>query len=461
MATATRKQKTKKRHRGVAAFEDVREFGGPVRHEVDTENKVIRGVKIIGLESPNGHENYPEVRRRIYTKEALIEAIPAYEGMAVNIDHTNNPKDTVRSVLERFGRLRNVRFVEGEGLFGDLEYLAKSPHADFVIEVAQRMPEQFGLSPHHFIDGEAKGDSFFVTKIGHVASVDVVYKPATTDGFFEHRERHKMKKHKLKSVLERLFWTPRCRRLIAAMEQEDLLDDPSGEPAMVEMPPVDEVSADEQAKAAFRAMIMSAVNDESLDMKDTLDRIKQILESQEKLLNGAGVKASEMDEEDEEEVVEARVEKRGDGFAVVHDTNGKVLATSSTREGANKKRDDILKRNLPKSRLPARLQEMDEGDEDEKDKKISELQEQLRMRDRKEKYLAICEQVGVKPTAEVLETLVQIKDERRAKIVIESLKPSVGAKEFPASVPPRGAAAQEMATVPAGTAEETANWLRN
>ncbi len=45
---------------------------------VDRQQGVIRGVKILGLQSRNG---------RVYRPEALVEAAPLYEGAKVNVNH--------------------------------------------------------------------------------------------------------------------------------------------------------------------------------------------------------------------------------------------------------------------------------------------------------------------------------------------------------------------------------------
>ena len=49
-----------------------------VRMGVDRQAGVIRGVKILGLESRNG---------RSYLPEALSQAAPLYEGAKVNVNH--------------------------------------------------------------------------------------------------------------------------------------------------------------------------------------------------------------------------------------------------------------------------------------------------------------------------------------------------------------------------------------
>ena len=139
---------------------------------IDEEAGVIRGVKILGLESKN---------KRKYRKEAVANAIGMYEGLGVNLDHKDE-KD--RSVSEGFGRLVNV-VMKDDGAYGDLEYLKAHRFAPSFVEAAKRMPEQLGLS--HIAEGttaKENGDEW-VEEIAKVHWADIVRRPATTKGLFE------------------------------------------------------------------------------------------------------------------------------------------------------------------------------------------------------------------------------------------------------------------------------------
>ena len=146
---------------------------------VDREKGIIKGVKIIGFTSQNG---------RKYTPEALKEAVPMYEGIKVNIDHPENGPTQQRSSHDRFGKFNNVRFQEGEGVFGDLLYLKNHPLAESVCEAAEReeLNDVFGMS--HNAQGEGMVDKkgiFNVSKITEVRHVDLVADPATTKSLTE------------------------------------------------------------------------------------------------------------------------------------------------------------------------------------------------------------------------------------------------------------------------------------
>lgn len=146
---------------------------------VDRESGVIKGVKIIGFNSQNG---------RRYLPEALKAAVPLYEGIKVNIDHPEKGPTQQRSSHDRFGKFINVRFVEGEGVYGDLLYLKNHPLAESVCEAAEReeMNDVFGMS--HNAQGEGTVDKkniFVVSKITEVRHVDLVADPATTKSLTE------------------------------------------------------------------------------------------------------------------------------------------------------------------------------------------------------------------------------------------------------------------------------------
>jgi hypothetical protein len=156
---------------------------------VDHDNGIIRNVKVLGFDSKN---------RRIYTERAMREAVKTrlYEGISVNIDHPHESPDQPRSSYDRFGKLINVRFVEGKGIYADLEYLETHPMARRVCEDAERGLGLFGLS--HNADGEGREDDdrvFIVEHILDVRHVDLVADPATNRNLAEsYRRRPAMKK---------------------------------------------------------------------------------------------------------------------------------------------------------------------------------------------------------------------------------------------------------------------------
>jgi hypothetical protein len=141
---------------------------------IDKDAGIIRNVKLLGFVSKNG---------RTYTPEAVKEAANLYEGVPVNADHGDTK--TPRSIHDRLGRVINVRFVEGEGLFGDFEFLKSHPLSERIIEAAERLPESMGFS--HYADGQVRKVKGVeeVYKITKVKSVDLVADPATCNSLSE------------------------------------------------------------------------------------------------------------------------------------------------------------------------------------------------------------------------------------------------------------------------------------
>lgn len=152
----------------------LREFVESKSLNVDRQAGVIRDVKILGHESANG---------RSYSRGAISKARGLYEGMRVNVDHPKKPGES-RGVSDRFGKLVNVR-EKSDGLYGDLQYIKAHPLAEMTVEVAERMPDQLGLS--HNAEGRMakRGGKQLVEEITKVHSVDLVSDPATVKGLFE------------------------------------------------------------------------------------------------------------------------------------------------------------------------------------------------------------------------------------------------------------------------------------
>ncbi|MBP3956461.1 hypothetical protein J8F10_14365 [Gemmata sp. G18] len=140
------------------------------------EDGVLRNVVILGQRSKN---------KRVYTDTAMRSAVPLYEGAEVYDNH--GKKGESRATRERYGRLRNVRFVESEKkVRGDLVYLKSQAQLTSMLkEDIERKLNFFGLS--HVADGDfyMKDGVKMVTNISKVTSVDVVSGPATVTGLME------------------------------------------------------------------------------------------------------------------------------------------------------------------------------------------------------------------------------------------------------------------------------------
>lgn len=146
--------------------------------KVDHNGGVIRGVKVIGLESKNG---------RRYPKATLEAALEMYHEARVNVNHPEGKSDQPRRYQDRLGMIRDPK-LRADGIFGDLYYNPKHPLAEQLEWDANNSPESVGLS--HNISGRVRRENgtVVVEEISRVVSVDLVADPATTRGLFEHFE---------------------------------------------------------------------------------------------------------------------------------------------------------------------------------------------------------------------------------------------------------------------------------
>lgn len=161
-------------------METIREFthSGGARLGVDRETGVIRGVKLLGLESQNG---------RTYLKETVARAAKLYEGAKVNVDHGSDPKQQ-RSYSERIGVIENVQIDGGDGgLRGDFHANPKHALFEQLAWDAENAPGSVGFSHNIMAKTTRRDGRVVVEEITRVQSVDLVADPATTRGLFEHQ----------------------------------------------------------------------------------------------------------------------------------------------------------------------------------------------------------------------------------------------------------------------------------
>ena len=150
-----------------------------VQMRVDRQAGVIRGVKVLGLESRNG---------RSYLPEALAQAAPLYEDAKVNVNHPRGNPGGPRDYQDRIGTVRNVGLRAGEGLFADFHFNPKHALAEQLIWDAEHAPENVGFSHNVEARCARRGDRVVVEAITRVQSVDLVADPATTRGLFESQQ---------------------------------------------------------------------------------------------------------------------------------------------------------------------------------------------------------------------------------------------------------------------------------
>lgn len=143
---------------------------------VDQQEGILRGVKLIGLESRNG---------RRYRESALAQAVGLYEESKVNVNHPKEGPLAPRDYQDRLGVIRGVELRPGEGLFGDLHFNPKHVLAEQLAWDAQHNPRNVGFSHNVLARVSRRDEISIVEEITRVQSVDLVADPAATQGLFE------------------------------------------------------------------------------------------------------------------------------------------------------------------------------------------------------------------------------------------------------------------------------------
>lgn len=257
---------------------------------MDREKCRVYGVKILGLESRNG---------RTYLREAVGKAKSLYEGKPCNIDHPEK-STAMRSYRDRFGVFENVD-ERSDGLWADIAYNPKHVCAEQFLYDAEHNPAACGFSPVHECRLREANGRTEVYEITAVRSVDLVADAATTNSIFEGAgilTRKKLSAILVESALneaakEALRGAVINKHLLAEMEME---------------PPADSASPEEALKAGFKSACLAALDDDGLDMKAKLAKLKELLTAQEKLIGGGAEPTAEEgegegeDEDDPEEV---------------------------------------------------------------------------------------------------------------------------------------------------------------
>jgi len=236
---------------------------GVVASNVDKANHVVKHVKILGKTSKNGRDYSGVINGKTAT---------AYENAKVYVGHPDKPGQSRNGKYgERIARVRNA-VAEADGIYGDLHLNPEHPLTKSFMWEAENDPTSAGLSHHADLVYRDRNQSA-VESIENVKSVDIVDSPATTNGIFESENPVKT----FKQVLESL---PADNKIKAVFEEMM-----AGDAAMGALPVDAPVGgqADDQIKAAFRSAVTAAFDDDSLDSKATLAKIKSILGAYDKL----------------------------------------------------------------------------------------------------------------------------------------------------------------------------------
>jgi hypothetical protein len=142
---------------------------------IDSEAGIIRGVSLITKGPALGHGVMIDDK----TLEQVKAAAEEYTGgLKVKLNHSGGAGDIV-------GYIDTLR-VSGEKLLGDLHLLQTSPHRAYILEIAERIPDTFGLSIAFSGPSEKSSDKLTtLQRCSEIYSVDLVSEPAANpNGFF-------------------------------------------------------------------------------------------------------------------------------------------------------------------------------------------------------------------------------------------------------------------------------------
>lgn len=141
---------------------------------VDVSAGVIRGVSVITIGPAKGHG----IEVDATTLEQVKACAESYQGgLKVKMEHAGDAGDIV-------GFLTNFH-IEGAQLLADLHLLKSTPHREYIMELAQTIPDTFGLSIAFSGPVEVKNDTR-LARCAEIYSCDMVGEPAANpSGLFD------------------------------------------------------------------------------------------------------------------------------------------------------------------------------------------------------------------------------------------------------------------------------------
>jgi hypothetical protein len=146
---------------------------------IDAQAGVIRGVAVITA----GNLRPGDVRNFSIDRTTLVQVKECAEqyngGLKVKMNHESGAGDIV-------GTLHNFR-IEGDVLRADLHLLEHTKHRAYILEIAQKIPDTFGLSIA-FSGPKEKAGERFLARCREIYSADIVDEPAANpSGLFSRR----------------------------------------------------------------------------------------------------------------------------------------------------------------------------------------------------------------------------------------------------------------------------------
>ena len=257
---------------------------GDAVESVDEAACIIRGVKVLGEASRN-----PPPNNNLYPASTRQKALSLIEGAQVCVNHPDPDKATqTRAYQDVNGTLREARDTptgsRANWHLNPMHALTKQ-----ILWDAKNNPKNLGFS----INGDGRrtrdGDGHMVVEeIRSLVSVDLVSRPATTNGLFE-ALRTPVKK-KISVLIEELkAKRPGYARALREAAESGIMspDATMDEPAPTgDTAPTEDADHEVALKAGFKAAVNALMDDSSLDAKTMIGKFKDIVQAQEKLLGG-------------------------------------------------------------------------------------------------------------------------------------------------------------------------------
>lgn len=187
-----------------------RQFAATAQARVNPADGVIYGVSLITEGPALGHGVYIDAT----TLEQVKTAAGMYSGgLKVKMDHGGGAGDIV-------GFIDNLR-IAGAKLIGDFHLLQSSEHRQYILEIAEKIPDTFGLSIAFSGPSEIGVDKRAMQRCTEIYSVDLVSEPAANpDGLFS---RMKLQSEESSANIEiELPMNEEMKKAIEAMIQSAL-----------------------------------------------------------------------------------------------------------------------------------------------------------------------------------------------------------------------------------------------
>jgi len=148
----------------------------------DGGGTLVRGMKLLGLESRNG--------RTYDTHGVRSTGSDRLTGARVFLNHPAQATDA-RRYEDQIGSVVTAKYREGQGHFGDVRFNPKHAVYEQLMWDIRNNPSGLGMSINASLKVGRQRDSagrIVVEGIHSIRSVDIVTHPATTNGVFEHEE---------------------------------------------------------------------------------------------------------------------------------------------------------------------------------------------------------------------------------------------------------------------------------